>query len=108
MDAFDEIEENIRRKEKELEAREIKERLKELEKDLEQIPVTPTYKQPAETTATAASSRGFLQQMSDVGKFALIVFTVIVAIRVASWVGFAIMVAAVAWVSYKLFLEKKS
>ncbi|MFK8184987.1 MAG: hypothetical protein AB8B99_16570 [Phormidesmis sp.] len=109
MDPFDDIEEKIRRKEKELEAREIKARLKELENELEQIPVTPTYKHnEQEAPATKEKSRGFLQQMNDVGKFVLIVFSVVVAIRVAAWVGFAIMMAGVVWVSYKIFLEKKA
>lgn len=108
MDPFDEIEEKIRRKEKEIEAREIKARLKELENDLEQVPVTPTYKHQENTSPSEAKSRGFMQQVSDVGKFCLIVFTVIVAIRLAAWVGFAVMMAAVVWVAYKLILEKKS
>lgn len=108
MDPFDEIEEKIRRKEKELEAREIKARLKELENELEQVPVTPTYRHDQAASAPPAKSRGFLQQISDIGKFALIVFSVIVAIRVAAWVGFAVMMAGVVWVSYKIFLEHKS
>jgi len=108
MDDFDNIEEKIRRKEKELEAREIKARLKEIENELEKIPVTPTYRHTEAAPTTKEKSRGILQQMSDIGKFALIVFSVIVAIRVAAWVGFAIMMAGVVWVSYKIFLEKKA
>lgn len=109
MDSFDDIEEKIRRREKEVEAREIKARLKEIENDLEKIPGSSTQKHvEVVTPTTVVKSRGFLEQMSDVGKFILIIFSVIVAIRVAAWVGFAVMMGAVIWVSYKLFLDKKS
>lgn len=105
MSAFDDIEEKILRKEKEIEAREIRARLREIESELDNIPVTPTYKHEE---TVAKKSRGFLQQISDIGKFVLIVFSVVVAIRVANWVGLAIMVISLVWISYKLFFDSKS
>ena len=102
MDPIEEMEEKLRRREQELEARELKTRLKEIEQDLAQTPVTPTY-----THVEKPQSRGLSQKISDIGKFLLIVFTVIVAIRVAAWAGMAIMVMGVVWVAYKLFLDKK-
>ena len=105
MDAFDNIEERIRRKEKELEAREIRARLKEIENELDKIPVTPTYKH--EESATK-KTRGLLQQMSDVGKFALIIFCVVAAVRFAALAGYVIMICSLAFIAYKLFVENKS
>ncbi len=102
MDPIEEMEEKLRRREQELEARELKTRLKEIEQDLDQVPVTPTY-----AHKETPNSTGLTQKMSDIGKFLLIVFTVIVAIRVAAWAGMAIMVMGVVWVAYKLFLDKK-
>jgi len=102
MDPIEEMEEKLRRREQELEARELKTRLKEIEQDLDHVPVTPTY-----AHKETPKSAGLTQKMSDVGKFLLIVFTVIVAIRVAAWAGMAIMVMGVVWVAYKLLLDKK-
>lgn len=102
MDPIEEMEEKLRRREQEIEAREIKARLKEIEQDLDQVPVTPTY-----THTEKPKSRGLFQRISNVGQFALIVFSVIVAVRVAAWVGMAIMVAGVVWVAYKILIDGK-
>ncbi len=103
MDPIEEMEEKLRRREQDLEARELKARLKEIEQDLDEIPVTPTAKE-----ATGGKKpRGLSQKASDVAKFVLMVFSVIVAIRIAHWVGMAIIITGVVWVAYKIFLEDK-
>ena len=101
MDPIEEMEEKLRRREQNLEARELKARLKEIEQDLDEVPVTPTAKE----TTSSKKPRGLSQKASDVAKFVLVVFSVIVAIRIAHWVGMALLIAGVVWVAYKLFLE---
>ena len=102
MDAFDEIEEKIRQREDALKARELKLRLKEIEQELDDIPVQPTVKhrEPAKPKA-----RRMLRKIGTLGKFLLIVISVIVAIRIAAWVSTLIILFGVGWVAYKLFIE---
>ncbi len=107
MDPVERIEEKLRRREQEIEARELKARLKEIEQELEEISVTPTQKHE-ERAATQTKARGIFQKIGDVGKFALIVFSVVVAIRLAAWLGTAVIIMGVVWVAYKLFAENKA
>jgi hypothetical protein len=107
MDPIEQMEERLRRREQEIEARELKARLKEIEQELEEIPVTPTQKHE-EKAAASTPARGIFQKLGDVGKFALIVFSVIVAIRLAAWLGTAVIIMGVVWVTYKLFVENKA
>ncbi len=102
MDPIEEIEEQLRRREQAIEARELKTRLKEIEQDLDQVPVTPTSRHKEK-----AESQGLSEKISNIGKFILIVFSVIIAIQISAWVGRAIIFMGVVWVAYKLFLDKK-
>lgn len=45
--------------------------------------------------------------MANVGKFLLIVISVVVAIRVAAWISTLIILFGVGWVAYKLFIESE-
>ena len=56
MDAFDEIEEQIRRQENKVEAEQLKKRLAELEKDLAETPVQPRVKH-TEVVETTTDSK---------------------------------------------------
>ena len=102
MDAFDEIEEKIRQREEALKARELKLRLKEIEQELADIPVQPTVKHHE---PTKPKDRRRLKRISTLGKFLLIVISVIVAIRIAAWLSTVIILFGVGWVAYKLFIE---
>ena len=104
MDAFDKIEEEIRRQEDRVKARELKQRLNELEKGLVEPPVQPTVKHTEPIQRKKAS---LSKKITDIGKFMLVVVSVIVAIRLAAWVGTIVMVPGITWMAYKLFLESK-
>lgn len=112
MDAFEEIEDEIRRQEDRVKARELRKRLAELEKDLVETPKAKNSSQPSEAEAREvdvmkpATKAGRLsKKMANLGKFCLIVVSVIVAIRLAAWIGTIVMVLGVTWIAYKLFLE---
>ena len=106
MDTFKNKEEELRRREEELRARELQVRMKELEKEIDGIPVQPTTKHQ-EPATSAAQQRRFIQKVSDIGKFCLIVISVIVAIRLAAWLGTILLVLGITWMAYKLFLDKQ-
>lgn len=103
MDPIEEIEEKLRRREQAIEAREIKARLREIENDLEEIPVSPTAKE----TVVGKKPRGLFHKASNVAKFTLIVFCVVVAVKVAHWVGMMLILTGIVWAAYKIFLEEK-
>ena len=108
MSAFDNTEEDIRRREESLKARELKVRLKEIEKELDDIPSQSTAKHVEAEVVTEAKTRRLYKKATDIGKFCLIVATVIVAIRLATWIGTILLVVGITWMAYKLFLESKS
>ncbi|MEL6777842.1 MAG: hypothetical protein AAFO06_11340 [Cyanobacteria bacterium J06597_16] len=113
MSAFDPIEEDIRRREESLKARELKMRLKEIEKELDNIPnQSSTQPSAAEhvhaEVVSDANTRRLYKKATDIGKFCLVVVSVIVAIRLAAWVGTIVMVLGITWMAYKLFLESKA
>ena len=116
MVAFDEIEEDIRRREEKLRAREIKVRMAEMEKELEELNPRSASTQPANSQASYSDVEvmppekkpGMLsKKVANVGKFCLVVVSVIVAVRLAAWIGTIAMVAGITWMAYKLFLESK-
>lgn len=111
MDAFDNIEEDIRRREDSVKARELKMRLKEIEKELEAIPQRPVEQgtaQPVEAEVVSeAKTRSLYRKAKNVGLFGLIVVSVIVAVKIATWVATILMVLGITWMAYKFFLESK-
>ncbi|MEM6451056.1 MAG: hypothetical protein AAF703_12155 [Cyanobacteria bacterium P01_D01_bin.105] len=102
MDVLDKIDEKLRRKDRKVEARDIKAQLEEIANALEQLPVTST--DSPRNSLSAVTTNGLLQQMSDIGIFALMLVGGIVALRSAFWIGLAVMgIACVVWVAYKRF-----
>ncbi len=101
-------EEEIRRREKELQEREYALRLRELETEIYQQakpgepPILPTVKH--QPTESAMQQR--LRQVINVVKFLGIVVAVVVAVRIASALAYAVIIGAIAWIGYKVFLEK--
>jgi len=111
MTAFDDMEEDIRRREDAVKARELKMRLKEIEKELEAIPKQPVDHGTAQSVeaevVSEAKNRSLFRKAKNVGMFGLIVVSVIVAVKIATWVATILMVLGITWMSYKLFLESK-
>lgn len=103
MIPFDEIEENIRQREQKLKARELEIRIKELEQELDNVSVQPTTKY--DEAASGLKQKRLYKKNTDIGKFCLIVVSVIVAIRLAAWLGTVLMVMGIIWMAYKLFIE---
>jgi Flp pilus assembly protein TadB len=98
--------EEIRRREKEIEERERALRLRELEAEINR-PQPPLY----ETTKHQPSESSFQQwkrKLIRVGSFLGIVVGVVVAVRVASTLATVVMVGAIAFVIYKIFLDDRS
>jgi hypothetical protein len=121
MNPFEQVEEQIRRREKAIDAREIEARLKEIEKELEAIPVTPTHRHK-EAVSKRPKTRRSLRKISNVGMFTLTVLGVTTAICLshwigltvfimgailAAWVGKAVVIMGVIWVAYKIFIGNK-
>jgi hypothetical protein len=56
--------------------------------------------------APESSPKRWYGQLVNVGKFLGLVIAVVVSIKVASSLAYVIMIGAIAWVAYKLFLER--
>lgn len=101
-------EEELQQREKELQEREHALRLRELEAELYQQ--SPTSEPPISPTSKHREPEGKLnqrfRQVVTVVKFLGIVIAVVVAVRIATWLATAVMVGGIAWIAYKLFLEK--
>ncbi|MDP8964247.1 MAG: hypothetical protein M3O33_09745 [Cyanobacteriota bacterium] len=101
MNSQDDKENELRRRERELQAREQAIRLRELDAEINQPPLLQTAKHREPNS----SLKPWYGKLVNVGKFLAVVVTVVIAIRVATWLATVIMVGAVAWVAYKIFLE---
>ncbi len=95
-------EDEFQRLERELQERERAIRLREIEAEINQPPLYQTQKQqPPES-----SLKQRYGQLVNIGKFLGLVVAVVVAFKIASTLASVILVGAVAWVAYKLFLER--
>jgi hypothetical protein len=99
MNSQDDQENKLRRREQELQAREHAIRLRELEAE-----ITPLY-QTVKHQEPESSRKRWYGKLVNVGKFLAIIVAVVVSIKIATGLASVIMVGAVAWVAYKLFLE---
>jgi Flp pilus assembly protein TadB len=96
-------EEQLKRRELELQERERQIRLRELEAEIyqEQPPLHQTTKhQPPQKP-----QKSWLRKLVNVGKFFALVVVVILSIRVALWLAYALMVLGIAFIAYKLFFD---
>lgn len=96
-------EEELRRREKEIQDREYALRLRELEAEINQSPVYQTQKHRPTEKPLAQSNRPLVK----VAKFLAIFVAVIVSVKIAAWLTSVLMVGCIAWVAYKLFLESE-
>lgn len=92
---------DIQRRERELEEREHAIRLRELEAELNQPPLHKTVKYEKPESSLKRLSR----QMLRVGKYIAIVVALVIGIKVASQLTTVIIIGSVGFVVYKLFFE---
>ncbi|MGK7872732.1 MAG: hypothetical protein AB4426_05285 [Xenococcaceae cyanobacterium] len=108
MNSHDDRDKELQRREKELQERERAIRLRELETEIygkEEAQELPLYQ-----TTKHEPPEGLLKRwgrkLANIAKFAGIVIAVVVAVKIATWLAMTILVGAVGWVAYKIFLEK--
>ncbi|MGI0488968.1 hypothetical protein ACN4EK_26460 [Pantanalinema rosaneae CENA516] len=91
----------LRRREQELQERERALRLRELEAEIIQPPISPTVKhEPSERGV-----RQRFRQIQNVATFVGLVIVVAVAVKMASQIAMFLMVGVIAWVAYMLFFK---
>lgn len=108
MHSQDDQEKELRRRERELQEREHAIRLRELEAEINKpLDPVPLYK-----TTKHQEGKSFLQRwggkLANVGKFLALVVVVVITIKVATQVGYVVIVGAIAWIAYKIFFDGKN
>ena len=101
MNSQDDNENELQRKERELQERENALRLRELEAEINQPPLYETAKHQE----SQSSLKRRYGQLINVAKFLGIVVAVVVVIKVGQTLAYVVMIGAIAWVGYKIFLE---
>lgn len=104
MTTPEEKERELERRERELREREQAIRLKELEEELNKTDDPPYYETQKHEPQEGKLKR-WSKKLAKIGKFLGIVVAVIVSVKVAAWLTSVIIIGAIAWVGYKLFLE---
>lgn len=104
-------EEDLRRREQELKQREMSVRLRELEAEVygKSEAVRDDTAREVEVVTdvppTKSSFKRGLRKIVNVGKFLALVIVVVVAIQIAGRLAMLIMIGAIAYVAYELFLK---
>jgi Flp pilus assembly protein TadB len=101
MNSQDDNENELQRRERELQEREKALRLRELEAEIDQ----PSLYETAKHQEPQSSLKRRYGQLINVAKFLAIVVGVVVVIKVGQTLAYVVMVGAIAWVAYKIFLE---
>lgn len=101
MNSQDDNENELQRRERELQEREKALRLRELEADINQPPLHQTVRHQE----PERSLKRRFGQLVNVAKFLAIVVAVVVTIKVGLTLAYVLMIGAIAWVAYKIFLE---
>lgn len=101
MNSQNDRENELARRERELQAREQAIRLQELEAEINQpwLSETVKHQQPKD------SLKQWYGKLVNTAKFLGIVIAVVVAIRLAFWLATVIMIGGIAWMAYKIFWE---
>lgn len=99
-------EEDLRRREQELKEREMSVRLRELESEVygKSEPAREVEVVTDDLPTKSSFKRG-LRKAVNVAKFLGVVVVVVVAVRIAVWLAMAIMIGAISYVAYELFLK---
>jgi Flp pilus assembly protein TadB len=93
--------EEMRRREQEIQERERSLRLRELEAEISQPPLIPTVKHQE----SKGSMNQRMKRAIEIGKFLGLIIGVVVAVKVGVLLAQVVLIAAVAFVGYKLFLS---
>ncbi|MCU0548089.1 MAG: hypothetical protein MUC48_01960 [Leptolyngbya sp. Prado105] len=101
MSSSNSREEELRQREKELEERELAMRLRELEAEVNSPPFHQTVKHQSPETRFQRWKRNAIKIASFVG----IVVCVIAAVRIASALATLVIVVAIAFALYKVFID---
>ncbi|MBD1839310.1 hypothetical protein H6F78_08400 [Coleofasciculus sp. FACHB-64] len=91
----------LQRRERELQERKRANRLREIEAEINQPPLHQTTKHQD----SQRSPQPWYKKLANLGKFVAIVVTIVVSIQLAGTLSYVIIVGAVVWVAYKLFFE---
>lgn len=102
MSDRDDRERELQRREEELRQREHAIRLRELE---DEINNTASYSQTRKHREPDGKLARWSQGLVRVGKFLGIVAAVIVTMKIAYWLSAIVLIGAVSWVAYKIFME---
>ncbi|NET59876.1 MAG: hypothetical protein F6K47_28125 [Symploca sp. SIO2E6] len=102
MNSQDNQDQDLQRREQELKAREEALRLRELESEINQPPLYHTSKEPP----PEKSKKRWVSKLIRTGQFLGIVIVVIIAVRVAVQLAYLVMIGAIAWVVFKIFVDK--
>ncbi|WP_373534459.1 hypothetical protein [Microcoleus sp.] len=109
MNDPDEKARELRHKEQQLRKREQELRLRELEAEIEKsVPehITRKYEEP--DSDSQAKLKIWRRKIIAITQFTGLAIVALVAIRVASWLGTAVLVGAIALIGYKILFEDKN
>ena len=103
MDSHNDKEKELQQREQEIKAREQAMRLRELEAEIynNQPPLYQTTKEER----PEGKFKIWLKKTVNIMKFFGIVIGVVVAVKIAYWLMLVVMIGAVSWIGYKIFLE---
>jgi hypothetical protein len=106
MNPPDDKENELMRRERELEDRERSMRLREIEAELDRQnkPEAPLYETKKYETSPNSFKR-FQRNLVKVAKFFGFVIVVVVAVKIAQWLVFIITIGGIAWLGYELFIK---
>jgi Flp pilus assembly protein TadB len=96
-------EEQLKRRELELQERERQIRLRELEAEIYQQ--QPPLHQTTKHQPPQKAKKPWLRKLVNIGKFFALVVVVILSFRIALWLAYASMVLGIAFIAYKLFFD---
>jgi len=102
MNSQDNQENNYHHREQELKAREEAVRLRELESEINQPPLYQTTKDPP----PEASKKRWRGKLVRAGQFLGILVAVIIAVKVAAQLAYVVMIGALAWIVFTIFVDK--
>ncbi|NER49491.1 MAG: hypothetical protein F6J92_22905 [Symploca sp. SIO1A3] len=105
MNSQDNPDQDLQRREQELKAREEALRLRELESEINQPP--PPLYQTEKQPPPKASKKRWVGKLLKAGQFLGIVVAVIIAIKVAAQLAYVVMIGAIAWIVYKIAVDKE-
>lgn len=97
---------DLRKREQELQERERALRLRELEAEIMQPPVMPTVKHNPPESNLQQRMRNLIKTAKFVGLIAVAGILFVVVFRIGTFLASALIVGVIAWVAYKLFLER--